>query len=327
VNTQILNTPGTNTWTVPPGVNQVRIQAWGGGGAGGSALGFGTTNISGVTTNHARGGGGAGGSFAGAILAVTPGQVLSYTVGAGGAALDPAAITSHNQLDPAQHGGATTVSLGLQLKVQALGGNGGGNALNTMGTVGVGGTGATAFTSGNTGDAGAIFYGGNGWTWTSGFSGSGGGSAGSAGAGGHATSSLGGAAGPGGGAAGGLGNTTANPGALGGSPGGGGAGAHARYGFDGARTGGAGGNGQLMITYSLETEPPVLTIKSIISGGLVEVSATNLNADAVYELQGKTALASPWEMVSIRSNVTETIWTISPLPGEPTKFFRVIKRN
>ena len=36
--TEIFDTPGTTTWTVPAGVTSITVEAWGGGGAGGAAL-------------------------------------------------------------------------------------------------------------------------------------------------------------------------------------------------------------------------------------------------------------------------------------------------
>jgi hypothetical protein len=62
----------TATWTVPAGVNWVRVRAVGGGGGGGgpySSFGF---------------GGGGGGGSAEAICAATPGAVVTIAVGAGG---------------------------------------------------------------------------------------------------------------------------------------------------------------------------------------------------------------------------------------------------
>ncbi len=63
----------TTSWTVPSGLNWVRVQAWaGGGGGGGSSAG-------------ARGGpGGGGGGFWESVCPVTPGSVVTVTVGLGG---------------------------------------------------------------------------------------------------------------------------------------------------------------------------------------------------------------------------------------------------
>jgi hypothetical protein len=79
-------TPGTFTYTVPAGVHEVQVEAWGGGG-GGVAL---------------NGTGGQAG-FVRAVLYVNPGDRLHLTVGTGGAGVDPGCFD-------ASKGGATTVT-------------------------------------------------------------------------------------------------------------------------------------------------------------------------------------------------------------------------
>ncbi|HWH75542.1 MAG TPA: hypothetical protein VNV16_14890, partial [Methylibium sp.] len=70
---------GTNQeWTVPEGVTEVTIKAWGGGGHGGVR---GTSRPAIVGTPNTYGG---GGGFSRATFAVTPGQVLTIRVGGGG---------------------------------------------------------------------------------------------------------------------------------------------------------------------------------------------------------------------------------------------------
>lgn len=66
-------TVGKNLFTVPSGVSQIFVKAWGGGGGGGGDANCGTY--------HA--GDGAGGSFASGLIGVTPGQVLTVWVGGG----------------------------------------------------------------------------------------------------------------------------------------------------------------------------------------------------------------------------------------------------
>ncbi|OGG77719.1 hypothetical protein A3F56_00620, partial [Candidatus Kaiserbacteria bacterium RIFCSPHIGHO2_12_FULL_55_13] len=74
-NTAIYNTPGSYTFTVPPGVTQIRTVAIGGGGGGGAgAGGWGS-----------GGGGGCGGALTGGTMTVTPGQQITLQVGSGGA--------------------------------------------------------------------------------------------------------------------------------------------------------------------------------------------------------------------------------------------------
>ena len=59
--TETFNSNGT--FTVPLGVTEITVEAWGAGGGGGKATG-----------NPAAGGGGAGGSYAKKVISVTPGQ-------------------------------------------------------------------------------------------------------------------------------------------------------------------------------------------------------------------------------------------------------------
>lgn len=64
-------TAGTFSWTVPAGVTQLMLEAWGAGQGGGKKSG---TAVK----------GGDGGSYAKAMMTVTPGEVLTINVGAGG---------------------------------------------------------------------------------------------------------------------------------------------------------------------------------------------------------------------------------------------------
>ena len=64
----------TGTWTAPPGVTHVMVEAWGAGGAGGS----GTPGVLG------GGGGGGGGAYQRSVVAVTPGTTYEVVVGDGG---------------------------------------------------------------------------------------------------------------------------------------------------------------------------------------------------------------------------------------------------
>ena len=66
--------PGNFSWTVPPGVNRIRIRAWAGGGGGGGA-------VAGAAAS-----GGTGGGYAETVVSVTPGQVIPILVGNGGTA-------------------------------------------------------------------------------------------------------------------------------------------------------------------------------------------------------------------------------------------------
>ena len=84
---------GTSSWTVPPGVTRIWVEAWGGGG--------------GASGNGSGGGGG----YSTAIFTVTPGGSVSYTVGGGG-----------NGGAPGTAGGTSSVSFG-SFYVNAFGGN------------------------------------------------------------------------------------------------------------------------------------------------------------------------------------------------------------
>jgi len=70
-------TNGTFNWTVPAGVSQITVEAWGGGGGGGGSNNY-------TYCQGAGGGGGGGGAYASSNLSVTLGQILQIVVGAGG---------------------------------------------------------------------------------------------------------------------------------------------------------------------------------------------------------------------------------------------------
>ena len=73
---QTFTTPGSHSWTVPPGVTHISVQALGGGGGGGD----------GVASDGQSAAGGPGGLVTSGNLAVTPGQALTIVVGGGGGA-------------------------------------------------------------------------------------------------------------------------------------------------------------------------------------------------------------------------------------------------
>ena len=140
--TRTLTFTSPGKWTVPAGVTEITVEAWGGGGAGG-----------GSTSNDAGGGsGGGGGGYCINVFTVTPGQKINYTVGAGG--------TGSN-------GNGTSGGTTLILTLQANGGGGGGA---NKGTIGSGGTasGGTTNITGGSGLKGKGNTGGNGGTGASG---------------------------------------------------------------------------------------------------------------------------------------------------------------
>jgi hypothetical protein len=181
--TQDYTTPGTYTFTVPPGVTSLSVEAWGSG-AGGN-------------NNTSRGGGG-GAYAANYTIAVTPGTNYTVVVAAG------AAVGSGNN-------GAASSFGSLVVAAGAIGGNGGTVAGSTGAVRYAGGNGGTSTGNGGAGgggSAGGGSAGGNGGNG-SGNTGGAGGTAGTAGAG---TA----------GAAGGAGGNNNNNGVSGNYPGGGG---------------------------------------------------------------------------------------------------------
>ncbi|MCH6232820.1 MBG domain-containing protein [Cognataquiflexum rubidum] len=97
----------TNTWTVPPGVTEITVEAWGAGGGGG-----------GVSEGSNRvGAGGGGGAYAKSVLKVSPNQVLNISIGTGGTAGSSSANGGN--------GGDSRVSFNTSDLVRAKGGIGG----------------------------------------------------------------------------------------------------------------------------------------------------------------------------------------------------------
>ncbi|MCH6199884.1 T9SS type A sorting domain-containing protein [Aquiflexum sp. LQ15W] len=105
-NLQISDFPN-NTWTVPPGVTEITVEAWGAGGGGG-----------GVREGSNRvGAGGGGGAYTKSILTVTPGQILNISIGTGG--------TAGSSTVDGGSGGDSRVSFNSSDLVRAKGGIGG----------------------------------------------------------------------------------------------------------------------------------------------------------------------------------------------------------
>jgi hypothetical protein len=218
--TQIYETPGNYTFTVPNGVTCVNVEAWGGGGGGGDRDGF--------LFFYNGGGGGGGGGFSGGEIAVCPGDVIDITVGAGGAGGD-------SDGEDGSSGGNTVVDHPNGI-LTAEGGEGGtdGEAFSA----GVGGSGG-----------GGTFSGGNGGNG-GGTGGNGGGGAGNAEDGDSGAS--GGAGGNANGGDGGTGGSGGNSGGNGQAYGGGGGGASTTA----SSTGGNGGNGAVIITFCNDCNLP-----------------------------------------------------------------------
>lgn len=232
---------GTYQWTAPAGVSTVDAQAIGGGGAGGGAT---------STTGTTGGGGGGGEDAEEPSLAVTAGSSYTFVIGAG--ATGVLANTGNT-------GGSTTIA-GDAVTVTAHGGTGG--TENLPGTGGAGGTGSSNTTHHN-GGAGA-----SGVTNTAG--GGGGSSGGTSSAGNAGSGGTGGTAVTGGGP-GGTGASSAGDGSVPSSgPGGGGGGAH---GGGASRTGGAGFDGQITLTWTGNvTSTGSLALAALAESGTVSVA-------------------------------------------------------
>lgn len=234
------------TVVVPAGITVMDVQAWGGGGAGGGASGSGLFE-------GRSGGGGGGGAYARSNINVTASNTLSVVVAGqtAGTAANGAA------------GGHSTIT-GFEAVIYAAGGAGGNG--NTAGGVPAGGSGGLASNSVGTTTA----SGGNGDS------------------GGHVLAALlltsgkgGDGASPGGGAGGPsvpslvLGTAVGNNGT---SPGGGGSGSMCSA-LAGPQNGGAGANGQVIITYTC----PTYGIGSIAAADActsVETSSVTLTSSA-----------------------------------------------
>jgi hyaluronate lyase len=226
----------TTTWVCPANVTAVQVEAWGAGGAGGSAI-RGTSKV-------AVGGGGAGGAYARLnSFPVVSGRTYYINIGAGG-------VSSTTNLATVPGGDSWFNSNNVtSTLVLAKGGAGGQSIVNTtVDTFGTGGTGTITGSIGN-----LLFAGGSGATSaTNAFGGGGGGSAGTASAGNvpaSTTNGLGSVKVDGGGNGG---NANATSGSSGdgqsptGSPGGGGGGA--RSSSTTQKYGGTGAAGQVIIT-------------------------------------------------------------------------------
>ncbi|MES2588159.1 MAG: GEVED domain-containing protein [Bacteroidota bacterium] len=216
------NTTGNGTWTAPCGVTSITLECWGAGGGGASATG-----------NTSAGGGGSGGGYIKATYTVVPGTTYNLFVGTGGSG------------NSGQDGTATWFD--NNTLVLAVGGRGAGVAISGANSFG---NGATAFTTGNIGGTTTSNYGGNGGnaqnlaTDVSGGAGASGGSSDNVNK--HASGITGGTAQTDGFA--GVNGFNSNSAGSVGNIGAGGSGGRTSNNTD--RLGGAGGNGQIRISYS-----------------------------------------------------------------------------
>lgn len=134
-NLQIFNTPGSYTWTVPPGVTMVELTSRGGsaGGSGGAYAGI--TILSFFATDIHNGGIGGSSGLAVTNLTVTPGEDISVIVGSAGLAGSNAAAVDSG--DPTSCAGSAGTS-GTHSQVSYLG------SIVCQGNAGLAGSAATA---------------------------------------------------------------------------------------------------------------------------------------------------------------------------------------
>ncbi len=211
------NTAGNATFTVPPGVTSLTVEAWGAGGRGASR------------STTGEGGGGGGGAYVQSVISVTPGQNISLRVGAG---------SNNNNND----GGDTWF-----VNASTLLAKGGRTAANNQTSGANGGSAAASIGdikySGGDGADGISFL------WFI-YAGGGGSSAGPSGNGANGSGDNGGVA-PAGGGNGGNGQTGNGNGSPGQTPGGGGGGARRT---SGTRTGGNGANGRVIVSWTVASQ-------------------------------------------------------------------------
>lgn len=208
---------GGNTYAVPSGVTQIKVEVWGGGGSGSK-----------VTSNGLAGGGGGGGAYSRSVLSNLS---SSYNLFVGSGGVSNGSTASARSGGPSSFGGAL---------VSANGGNG---APGNSATGGAGGTTSGVGTS--------KFSGGNGangsYTWPNRYSGGGGGGAGAYANGSNGNQIYGGSGGGNyGGGNGANGRNDKGVGYNGNAIGGGGSGGYASDGND--QNGGSGAAGAVWVT-------------------------------------------------------------------------------
>lgn len=144
----VFSTAGNDAFTIPGGVTNIVVKAWGGGGGGGGGGGA------------SAGGAGGGGGYVETTLTVTPNETLSINVGGGGGG-GVGGGSSNSSGGGGGGGGYSRITRGsTSLVIAAGGGGGGGGGRSSNYTGGAGGGGGG--TSGENGTAGANSGGGGG---------------------------------------------------------------------------------------------------------------------------------------------------------------------
>lgn len=266
-------------FTVPQGVTSIKIEAWGGGGAGGGAVNDGE-----FLTGVKLGSGGGGSAFAGNnSLAVTAGAIYNVFVGKGGVG------TANGNMG--ENGGDSYFRLSTNSAniVMAKGGYGGSGSAS-------GGPNQSQGGQANASDGAIKNSGGNG-TSRSGV-----------------TSGSGGAAPNGGGTGGaGIGDWfEVASGNIGGFPGGGGGGAKVGWLNNSKQAGGNGGNGQVKITYTITLPAISITPASatICSGAKVNLKASPAISSGIYTyawtIVGSPTVLGIGESIDVSPTTTTT---------------------
>jgi hypothetical protein len=250
--TVIYSSNGTESFTIPSGVTSIRVQVWGAGGRGGTQ------------TSNGEGGGGGGGAYSESTITVTPGTTYTAFIGRGS-----------DTEDDGQDSWLSTSSNSSNAVVLAKGGESVKNNDDKGGKEGKSnGIGAIR----NKGGKGGKGKGNNGGGGGSSASPDGNGRNGEDGDDG----SDGGVARAGGGNGGdGQENNNGN-GDPGEEPGGGGGGA-TRDG-SGTRTGGKGGNGQIILTYTCgSVVPPAGCSRYLDDGSVSGIVIIEFTADCTWD--------------------------------------------
>lgn len=265
----------SGTFTVPNGVNQITIEAWGGGGAGGYATG-----------NRSAGGGGAGGSYARSIISVTPNT--SYTI----VVAEPKVSTTTTALNKGNS--SYIIDASNVVILRAEGGNGG-SSISSGNTNGSGGTGSTVNSIGQD-----VYAGGDGATGNRSSStrgGAGGGGAGSEGPGNDASGGTGGGPKNENGGSGASGLTSNGYNGLDGLQyGGGGSGGKTTDNSD--YSGGSGAKGLIRISYTIVPLSATATTSPSCSGsnpgtGSINIIASGGTEPYTYKLGNGNFQSSP----------------------------------
>jgi hypothetical protein len=273
--TETFTTPGSDTFTVPVGVSQITVEAWGAGGRGGSR----------VSGNNQSYGGGGGGAYSISTIVVSAGDEINYTVGAGSTSPSP--------------GGNSEAFLNTSTTA----------FLRAVGGESVPNNSSTGANGGLTGNIGDISYiGGNGADAIGSNGGGGGSSAGSTANGNNATD-FNGAAAPFEGGNGGNGIQGAGDGSPGISPGGGGGGARRQGGS--ASTGGRGADGQIVITYTINTNnPPAINLVTPTSTNITITEGDTVNFEWTATDSDGTIVSGTW-----RPNASTAFTNATGSPG------------